>query len=246
MSGFLRRIEKGVRTASHPRWWRVIARGVAPSLEHRHVAFAFPHRTVIDVGAGRGQFALFARHRFPDATVYALEPGGSSARTFARVHAGDPRVHLVRAAAGATRGETVLHVTRDADSSSTLALDQQAKVFPGSDEIRTEAVQVALLDDLLSPTWARPALLKIDVQGAELHVLLGAERTLQHVDEVFVEVSYLPLYQGQAHPAEVVAHLAARGLNLVAEYPSGRDSEGRFAQSDLLFARATLSQAPRG
>ena len=33
-----------------------------------------PFRTIIDIGANRGQFAMEARRRFPAATIHALEP----------------------------------------------------------------------------------------------------------------------------------------------------------------------------
>ncbi|MGE3961927.1 MAG: FkbM family methyltransferase [Dehalococcoidia bacterium] len=226
---------KAARTAVHPGWWRALRLGVAPSLELRGVAFHHDHRTVIDVGAGRGQFALFARRRFPDAEVYSLEPGTSSAGLFERVHGADARVHLRRCAAGAEATSALLHLTSDADSSSLLPLAEQASRF-GTPEVATESVEVAPLDALLPSTWERPALLKIDVQGAELDVLRGAERTVAGVDEVLVEVSYVPLYREQARADEVVEWLAQRGFDVAGEYPSHREHR-RVIQSDLHFVR---------
>jgi FkbM family methyltransferase len=232
---------RGIKLAKvllRPRWWRALRLGVAPSLELDPVTFAFAHRTVIDVGAGRGQFALFAQARFPNAEIFAIEPGRASYDILTRVHASSPSVHPLHVAAAATTGEATLHVTADADSSSTLPLEQQDHLFPGTHEVRTESVRTEPLDALLPGTWQRPALLKIDVQGGELNVLRGGERTLANVDEVFVEVSYVALYRGQPRADEVVDYLAQRGFEVAAEYPSGRDQAGRLLQADLRFIRS--------
>lgn len=237
----VRRGRKLLATARQPRWWGALRRGVAPSLEFTAVEFAHAHRTVIDVGAGRGQFALFARSRFPDAEVYALEPGRASFETLQRVHEGDAHVHPIRLAATATTGTGTLHLTADADSSSLFALDQQHRVFAGTHEVGTEQVTTSALDDVLPSGFVRPALLKIDVQGAEIEVLRGATRTLAEVDEVLVEVSFRPLYRDQARADEVVGYLLDRGFVVAAEYPAGRDSHGRVVQSDVRLIRGPVA-----
>jgi len=237
----VRRVRKLVATVRHPRWWGALRQGVAPSLELAGVDFTYAHRTVIDVGAGRGQFALFARARFPDADVHALEPGRTSFATLEAVHRDDSHVHPIQVAAAATAGSGTLHVTADADSSSLFALDQQHRVFAGTDEVRTEEVRTAPLDDVLPEHWPRPALLKIDVQGAEIEVLRGADRTLAAVDEILVEVSFRPLYRQQARADEVIGYLLDRGFIVAAEYPAGRDARGRVVQADVRLTRTALA-----
>lgn len=242
----LMRARKFAAALRHRRWWHPLRLGVAPSLEFSTVDFAFDHRTVIDVGAGRGQFALFARDRFPEATVYALEPGRNAFATLSQVHTGDALVRPIRVAVGDQAGGGTLHVTADSDSSSLLPLGQQPRVFPGSDEVRTEEIEIARLDDVLPGDWPRPALLKIDVQGAELRVLRGATRTLGGVDEVLVEVSFRPLYVGQDRADAVVRFLGEHGFRLVAEHPAGRDKRGHAVQADVRFIRQDVTPASTG
>lgn len=231
------RVRKLAAVLRHPRWWRALRWGVAPSLELAPVRFAHDHRTVIDVGAGRGQFALFIRGRFPDALVFSFEPVAASFRTLERVTRRDPLVVRQRVAAGRAAGEATMHVTADADSSSLLPLARQAELFAGSEEVRTERVRVERLDDLLPASWERPALLKVDVQGAELDVLAGAVRVLDAVDEALIELSYVELYRGQPLADAVVAALAARGFQVAARYPSALGQDGAPVQSDVRFVR---------
>jgi len=80
-------------------------------------------------------------------------------------------------------------------------------------------------------------LLKIDIQGAELMALGGAERTLLGVRFEFIEVSFTQLYQGSCIFAEVYDFLRERGFRLLSfkEGFPGKDSE--LLQGDALFAR---------
>jgi FkbM family methyltransferase len=55
-------------------------------------------------------------------------------------------------------------------------------------------------------------LLKIDVQGAELDVLHGAERVLSEALVIHTEVSFVPIYVDQPLFADIDQHLRARGF----------------------------------
>jgi len=230
------RARKLARVARRPAWWRALRHGVAPSLELEHIPFACVHRTVFDVGAGRGQFALLARWRFPGAAIHCLEPGRASFATLRRVMGDDARTQCYQVAAGAEEGAATLHLASDGDSSSLLAFQEQVARF-GTAEVGVEPVRVAPLDAVLPPSWERPALLKIDVQGGELDVLRGASRVLSGVDEVLVEVSFQPLYRGQPLAGEVIGYLWERGFTLAGDSPAGLGTGSEAVQSDLRFLR---------
>ena len=82
------------------------------------------------------------------------------------------------------------------------------------------------------------ALLKADVQGFELEVLRGSERTLEQVELVEVELSLVPLYAGAPLLPEVYEHLRERGFALVGLEPVLLDPAGAVLQLDGLFARS--------
>jgi len=71
-------------------------------------------------------------------------------------------------------------------------------------------VQTVRLDDIKEADGAD--YLKIDVQGAELDVLRGAERLLRTVTVVHVEVEFVPIYRGQPLFADVDRFLRAHGF----------------------------------
>jgi len=211
---------------------------VAAGVEHEAVPFGHEFATVIDVGANQGQFALFATRRFPNAALICLEPLADPRAKLSRVLAGRSDVTIFSLAASATDGLQPFHVSRATDSSSLLKpTDAMTTVFPGTEANAMIEVQAARLDATLPRTLLRPCLLKIDVQGAELEVLRGAERLLGQVDEVYVECSLVEFYEGQPLLDDLVVHLATRGFRLRGIHSLLRDHRGQCLQADLLFAR---------
>ena len=84
--------------------------------------------------------------------------------------------------------------------------------------------------------FARPSLLKIDVQGYELEVLKGASALLSAIDAIYVEVSWVELYKGQALHDEVEALLLDAGFKQ-AEVFNEENYKGELIQADMLFLR---------
>lgn len=213
--------------------------GVAAGVEHERLLAYLGCRTIVDVGANRGQFTLAAMTACPSARIIAFEPLPSPARVFRRVIDGQRRVTLHEIALGSARGEAVMHVSRRDDSSSLLPIGPaQRSLFPGTGEVGTACVPVARLCDVVAPEALRaPTLLKVDVQGYELEVLKGCREVIESIDFVYAECSFVELYRGQALAAEVIAWLKESGLHLAALYNAVSDGHCRVIQGDLLFMR---------
>jgi len=212
---------------------------VAAGVEHEEVLSGLDCKTVIDIGAGRGQFALSARNCFPEARIISFEPLPGSAAKFRKVFEGDERVMLREAAIGPVSGTALMHVSRRKDSSSLLPITPvQVSVFPGTEEAATLNIRVNRLAEFVSPEDIRPnALLKLDVQGYELEVLRGCEELLARFGHVYAECSYVELYAGQALAEEVIEWLRGRGFLFLAKYNTVFGCDGKPIQADLLFRR---------
>lgn len=212
--------------------------GVAASVEHSVVPFDDGIATVLDVGASRGQFALFAAKRFPHARIVSFEPQPGPMAELTEVLG--ERVERVPLALGSAPGTATMNISRRDDSSSLLPIGtNQRKVFPGTESIDTLEVEVTTLDEALPEPLVRPCLLKIDVQGLELEVLKGATKILGQVDEALVEGSFVELYEGQALADDVISLMRDAGLRLTGIYGKTTDADGRDVQADFLFRRTT-------
>ena len=225
-----------------PAWRRALLAGrVLAGSEHVSVLQNLGDvQSVIDIGANRGQFALAARHCFPGAGIFSFEPLSVPAETFRQNFANDSKVRLIESGVAQIAGEADIHVSGRDDSSSFLPITpQQNALFPGTAEVGTVRVRVGRLSDLLpGEAFPAPVLLKIDVQGFELQALNGCEDLMQRITWVYVECSFIELYEGQALADTVIAWLCARGLRLVGVYNLTQDSVGRAIQADFLFGRS--------
>jgi FkbM family methyltransferase len=219
-------------------WRKALMRHrVAANVEHAGVLKRMPAlRTVVDVGANRGQFALAARHFHPDAQLISFEPLPSAAKIYRSVFAADARASLIPAALGPASGEAVIHVSGLDHSSSLLPITAtQETLFPGTAQVGTDTVRVARLAEHVSEVEA-PALLKVDVQGFELQALAGCEDLLDKFAWIYVEASFIELYAGQAFADDIIAWLHARGFALRGIFDVAYDAHGDAVQGDFLFA----------
>lgn len=128
----------------------------------------------IDIGANIGYFTgVMAQAVGPTGRVLSFEPvaGIRDALSKAVSKNGLSQVQVHSGALGAQRGRAVIHVDpRMAGSSSIF----------NSPSASAEAIEIEVdtLDDRLAP-GITPRLLKIDAEGAERDVLLGATRVLR-------------------------------------------------------------------
>ena len=114
-------------------------------------------------------------------------------------------------------------------------LSSQKAIF-GLEDVEMQTIRACRLSDLIQHVEA-PALMKIDVQGAELSVLRGSEELLQAFACIYVECSFMHLYAGQALASEVISWLAERNFHLCGVFNQYADRRMGPVQADFLFRR---------
>lgn len=203
---------------------------------------AFDIDLVIDVGANEGQFARGLRAGGYSGQIVSIEPMSAAHRRLTRAGKGDAAWHVhSRCALGASAGEIELNIAGNSVSSSVLPmLATHCRAAPDSAYQGKESVPLTTLD-LIAPSYfecAQAPFLKIDTQGYEWEVLDGAKGILPSVCGIQMELSLMPLYEGQHLWRESIARLEAEGFFLWALEPVFVDpSNGRTLQMDALFFR---------
>lgn len=224
-----------------PSWRRaLLSHRVAAGVEHRVVLRHLGEvRSIVDIGANRGQFALAARYCVPDARIVSFEPLPEPAAVFQQLFAKDNTVVLHEAAIGPKVVNCTMHVSARDDSSSLLPIaSTQTKMFPGTGEIATTEVRVAPLDEFITvDTLRAPAMLKLDVQGFEHEALVGCESLLRYFGLIYCECSFIELYTGQKLAWEIIDWLSTRGFSLIGIFNTTYGRGGRAVQADFLFTR---------
>lgn len=204
-------------------------------MEQNHI------NVVWDVGAGEGKYIQMLRRAGYEGRVISFEPIKEVYERLDRNASGDNSWICKNFAAGNKDGATVIHVSENSVSSSLLPITQKhVSVVAETQYVRAEETSMVRLDSVraqLLDSGAR-VLLKLDVQGFEIKVLLGAEQTLSQTYVIETELSLLPLYEGQPLYREVIDFLESKGYDLVSLERGFCDYEtGQLLQMDGIFAR---------
>ncbi len=190
--------------------------------------------TVMQVG-GRGGSDPYTKWMRARGTVRTIgvEPESSGLKKLTSTNAYDM---IVTHALSDQKGSAPLFVTKAGGWCSLLKPDEQAIARVATAEclntkpfevIGTEQVERTTLDSLKD---ALPQIdyLQIDVQGAELQVLRGAETVLRNVGVIELEVRFYPLYEHEPLFPEVHAFLNERGFIL---FQMTRQGEKEFGEN---------------
>jgi FkbM family methyltransferase len=191
---------------------------------------------VYDVGANCGWFA--ARAGRP---VRAFEPVPATAdfaeRNLDRIAGADARV--VRAAVADTAGSATIHLYSSSGNNS-----MHERTLPEGHPLQRAGdieVSVVRLDDLVGTDgFPPPALIKIDVEGAELAVLRGARGTLaRHRPIVVMEWAESTSRDAGHARAAIVAELHTAGYGALAVTADGElvDPDGVGDECGTLVGR---------
>ncbi len=193
---------------------------------------------VIDAGANRGTFTTKVRasafnNRLP---ALLVEPNPSLNEYLRRTFRDNATISSMALSdyAGVTEFEIAAN---DGNSSSILKMqDAHLNNAPHAGIVKKISVKTETLDNLTEGIAFEKALLKIDVQGAELLLLKGAKNTLKRTAAILVEMSYVELYENCAKAHEVEELLFQNGYRLMAIEPIFLDKDTQFwLQADGYF-----------
>ena len=170
-------------------------------------------RTIIDIGANNGDFAEYLASYFNAKRTIAIEPLPTYADKI-RARAGTiSNLTVLECAVADYKGDTTLFENAYAPASSLLNVSSiSATEFPQTAKLEREiSVTVNCLDDLINPQDLEPAIMiKVDVQGLEDKVIKGGEKTFRAAKFVLIEMSCVPMYDGQPLFEEV--HELLKGM----------------------------------
>jgi FkbM family methyltransferase len=215
----------------------------SPEVQLRRILDNFGIDLVLDVGANEGQFAHRLRRNGYAGRIVSFEPLSQAHARLVEASRWDPLWKAAdRTAIGESEGQIDIHVAANSASSSILGmLPAHSRAAPYADYVGRETVPLARLDRACEPFLggSRSIFVKIDTQGYEARVLAGGAQTLARTTALQVELSLVPLYEGQTLFGEMVARIEALGFELFALTPEFVDpGTGRTLQVNGIFCRA--------
>jgi len=197
-------------------------------------------RTVIDVGAHKGESALQFHKLFPDARIFSFEPIHDCFIELNSTMKNVPNFRSFNLALAENKGKLTIHRSEFSPSSSLLKMAKLHKeAFPFSVDEIIETVDIDTLDNIASGLeLVDNILLKVDVQGYEDKVILGSTNVLSRIKVIIIETSFYKLYEDQPLFSDIYELLNRHGFMYSGSWGDLKSPlDGTPLQQDSIFIR---------
>jgi FkbM family methyltransferase len=206
--------------------------------------------SVLDVGANRGQYRDFLRHRVGfSGWIVSFEPVPHNAALLRERATSDPRWVIQGYALGSQDAALPMNIMQPdflssfrRPDASKLRLYTERDVFDHVEAVAVRRLDLVLAELRHSYPLANPYL-KLDTQGFDLEVIRGASSTLPTVRALQTELSVRPFYQNAPSYREMLDALTERGFEITALCPVGRDDQLRVIEFDCVMINGALLTA---
>ena len=203
--------------------------------------------TIFDLGAYVGDVAKEYRRQFPLAKIYCFEPFPQSFQSLSQNLEGMPNTFCFQSAVSDNKGTALLNTNLNSATNSLLKTDERGTSFWGEGlldtmsqiEVRTTTIDTFCLEEKISHI----DILKMDVQGAEFSVLMGAKNMLanQRISLIYTEMIICPTYAGQHKLYEYLSFLDSFGYDFIDFFNPVR-FQNQLIQADIVFLSSTFKK----
>lgn len=194
--------------------------------------------TVLDVGANVGQFGIDLRISGYKGRIISFEPVAEYFESLKLISNRFGNWEAIQIGIGSKEGNMSIAVAGNSGlSSSFLRInDLHLQEFPQSSTKRSEFAKIQTLDHEISALGIDPTkiFLKVDTQGFEREVMLGARNSLPLIPLCLWEASLTPLYDGESTLLQLLHELSIFGHEVVDIFRGTVSTSGKLLQVDIL------------
>jgi FkbM family methyltransferase len=202
-----------------------------PRIAQLYYAHIRPDGDILDVGANVGFYTVAGAKRLTTGRLLAAEP---TADAFSRLvenvarNGVSDRVILFKGMIGQVKGQGQIYFVPGSEEYSSMNTPEHFGAE--GKEIYSELVQIERVDDLVDEHGLRPAVLKVDVEGAEFSVFSGAQRTLSTFRPVVISELWRGPTRADGHSGAEILQMF-QTLDYVVVDP--HDPEAKPGQSEM-------------
>ena len=174
---------------------------------------------ILDIGANIGQYGGEMRNLGFQGEIISFEPMKKAFQELEKNAANDNNWKVYNWSIGEKDGQTTINVAKNSVSSSLLEnLPQLTESAPQAAFLKKETIEIRKLDSIFNDLRLqnKNIYLKIDTQGYEEMVLLGATNSLNFVSGIQIEMSFIPSYKGAITFDQMKTQLNGLGFHLTA------------------------------
>jgi FkbM family methyltransferase len=193
---------------------------------------------ILDIGGGIGASAILYNKYFPANNIMIFEPITENFNFILSRIKDLHNIEVINKALGNENSFIPINIANRITSSSLLPLsaDPVSGAF-GENNLgknRDENIEVVRLDDFLDPHLQDIGIMKMDVQGYEMNVLKGAEKTLAKTKVIVMEANNHEAYSGAPKYYETDAFLRDHNFTLYDILPSIFE-RGKLKEWDVIY-----------
>ncbi|QUT04335.1 FkbM family methyltransferase [Sphingobium phenoxybenzoativorans] len=216
----------------------------------RRFLSAFAIDCVLDVGANAGQYAKMLRREAGFAGhILSFEPNPEVFAALAKAAASDAKWHVFNIALSDFDGTADFNImAADQFSSLERPAEDLDEIFVDRNKVtRTVKMECRRLESLLPELmsahgFSRP-FLKMDTQGHDRAVCVGAGETLSRMFGLQTELAVRPLYQGATGYCDMIEWLEQRGFVPSAFFANNKGHFPLLVEMDGIFISRSQADA---
>ncbi|WP_348810503.1 FkbM family methyltransferase [Flavobacterium maritimum] len=194
---------------------------------------------IFDVGAHDGRSITLYKKHFTASTIFSFEPTPKTYLQLEKTAKKYSNSFVFNIALTSFIGQTEFYLNNSSLTNSLLKSSDVenalSKVIETKEKIivNTNTIDQFCIENKIE----RINILKIDVQGADLNVLIGATNMLkeQKIDLIFVEVEFIEMYENQPLFHDVSLFLRSLNYDLFSFYNMSIDKMGQIIYGDAIF-----------
>ncbi|WP_339838903.1 FkbM family methyltransferase [uncultured Flavobacterium sp.] len=193
---------------------------------------------IIDVGANSGQFSKVASYLYPSAEIEVFEPLPNLYPKIEKIFNANNKITTHNVALGNEVGSIKFNKNKFGHISSILDISNDNNHYPKEEnDLDKIDVLIKTIDSLEfnNKTTKGVSLLKLDVQGYELEVLKGGEKTLNSIDYIVIEANLEQLYVNQPSFTEINAYLNSKNFELDGMLDFNLGNNNKYIEIDFLY-----------
>lgn len=176
-----------------------------PIALNRLSKLGFQPQHIFDVGAYEGEFAQCCIKVWSQSKISCFEALEHKVNHLQKMASHNPAIQVFPGLLGAQTLDKIAF--NESETASSILIENIPQNFPISfHSMRT-------IDQIVHEYFSghSPDFLKLDVQGYELEVLKGAEKSLPNIKVILAEINLLDIHQNVPLIADIVAWLNERG-----------------------------------
>jgi len=140
---------------------------------------------IFDVGANLGTWSIAMQHQLTSSEIIAFEPSSTTCKSLQNNTSNINQIHVQQLGFSDFIGTTSLY--SNAPESGFASLSKRRLDHFGIALNIEEVVEITTLDRFTEELGRYPDLIKLDVEGHEINVLIGGEKTIENVRVVQFE-----------------------------------------------------------